>query len=208
MYPGKIRTGKPINFRIYKVVKNTLDSVVAGPGFFGIPAWVAVTGALRRIVVSTLFRRYWRWERIALTFALGNLVFIPVAFLVHPAWGQVAHAMITWRPLIQQRPQRCIKPAMANIFYRKPLVRDGSLLEKQHPGVIVAPISAKKMTMVFSVMPPGTPQRQTGPWRYRIADRRTQNSVELPTQRAVTRTKPDWEFRHDLPFAESLRYQW
>lgn len=73
--------------------------VVAGAGFFGIPAWVAVAGALGLIVVTTLFRRYWRWERITLAFALGNLIFIPVAFLVHPAWGQVAHAMFTWRPL-------------------------------------------------------------------------------------------------------------
>lgn len=73
--------------------------VVAGAGFFGIPAWAAIAGALSLIVLTTLFRRYWRWERITLAFALGNLIFIPVAFLVHPSWGHVAQAMVTWRPL-------------------------------------------------------------------------------------------------------------
>lgn len=73
--------------------------VVAGAGFFGIPAWAAVTGALCLITMTTLFRRYWRWERITLSLALFNLIFIPVAFLVHPPWGQIAHAMVAWRPL-------------------------------------------------------------------------------------------------------------
>ncbi|MCY0878072.1 MAG: divalent metal cation transporter [Firmicutes bacterium] len=73
--------------------------VVAGAGFFGIPSWLAVVGALTLIAVATLSRRYWRWERMTLAFALFNLVFIPVALLVHPHWAAVGHALLTWRPL-------------------------------------------------------------------------------------------------------------
>ena len=73
--------------------------IVAGAGFFGIPAWIAVLAALVLIVLTTVFRQYWRWERMTLALALFNLVFIPVAFMVHPPWGQVAHAFLEWSPL-------------------------------------------------------------------------------------------------------------
>ncbi len=73
--------------------------VVAGAGFFGIPAWLAVLGALTIIALATLSRRYWRWERMTLAFALFNLIFIPVAILVHPHWASVGRALLTWRPL-------------------------------------------------------------------------------------------------------------
>lgn len=73
--------------------------VVAGAGFFGIPDWTAVLGAIALIVATTASRRYWRWERVTLALALFNLVFIPVAFLVHPHWGLISHAIIRWGPL-------------------------------------------------------------------------------------------------------------
>lgn len=73
--------------------------IVAGAGFFGIPPWIAVTGALCLIVLTTVSRQYWRWERLTLGLALLNLVFIPVALMVHPPWGQVAHSIIHWGPL-------------------------------------------------------------------------------------------------------------
>jgi Mn2+/Fe2+ NRAMP family transporter len=73
--------------------------IVAGAGFFGIPPVVAVLGALVIIALAVLSKRYWRWERMTLAFALFNLVFIPVACLVHPDWAQVGHAFVTWGPL-------------------------------------------------------------------------------------------------------------
>ena len=43
--------------------------------------------------------RYWTWERITLAAALFNLIFIPVAFMTHPSWPAVGHALVTWHPL-------------------------------------------------------------------------------------------------------------
>lgn len=71
----------------------------AGLGFFGVPAPIAVLGALLVIVLATLTRRYWTWERIALGLAAFNLVFIPVALLAHPDAGALGRSLLTWGPL-------------------------------------------------------------------------------------------------------------
>ncbi len=75
--------------------------MVAGAGFFGMPAWVAVAAGLGLNGVAILWHRYWSWERVALAAALANLVFIPVALASHPAWGAVGHALLTWTPMPQ-----------------------------------------------------------------------------------------------------------
>ncbi len=71
----------------------------AGLGFFGIPPAVAVSAAVAVVAVAALSGRYRTWERLTLSLAVFNLMFIPVAFLVHPNWGAVGHAMLTWGPL-------------------------------------------------------------------------------------------------------------
>jgi len=73
--------------------------IVAGAGYFGIPAWVAVLGGVTVVSLAALMRRYWNWERFALSLALWNLVFLPVAVMAHPNWGSVAHSFLTWGPL-------------------------------------------------------------------------------------------------------------
>lgn len=73
--------------------------VRAGLGFFGIPAGVAVGGAVGLVILSAATARYATWERIALGLALCNAVFVPVAILSRPDWGAVGHAMLTWSPL-------------------------------------------------------------------------------------------------------------
>ena len=74
-------------------------AIRAGMGFFGVPAWAAVLTALAVLYVALMSHRYWTWERITLTAALFNLVFIPVAFMAHPDWTSVGHAFATWQPL-------------------------------------------------------------------------------------------------------------
>jgi len=74
-------------------------AVRAGLGFFGVPAALAVLGTFLVVVVVTLTRRYWTWERITLSFALFNLIFVPVAVLAHPVSSQVVRAFFTWGPL-------------------------------------------------------------------------------------------------------------
>src|SRR5579871_5448655 len=74
-------------------------AIRAGMVFFGVPAWAAVLTALAVLYVALMSHRYWTWERITLTAALFNLVFIPVAFMAHPDWTSVGHAFATWQPL-------------------------------------------------------------------------------------------------------------
>jgi Mn2+/Fe2+ NRAMP family transporter len=74
-------------------------AIRAGLGFFGVPPAVAVLSALLVLVVALLTHRYWTWERITLAAAMFNLIFIPVALLSHPHWGEIGRALFTWKPL-------------------------------------------------------------------------------------------------------------
>lgn len=71
----------------------------AGLGFFGVPAWIAVGGAIAIVLLAASTARYNTWERIALLLAAGNAVFVPVAMLSRPDWHAVGGAMLTWSPL-------------------------------------------------------------------------------------------------------------
>lgn len=71
----------------------------AGLGFFGVPATWAVLGALLLTCLLVTTHRYWTWERLTLSLALFNLIFVPLAFFTHPAWGEVGKAMVTWHPM-------------------------------------------------------------------------------------------------------------
>jgi Mn2+/Fe2+ NRAMP family transporter len=74
-------------------------AIRAGLGFFGVPPWAAVLSALALLYLALLTHRYWTWERITLAIAAFNLVFVPVAFLTHPSWHSVGHALVAWKPL-------------------------------------------------------------------------------------------------------------
>jgi Mn2+/Fe2+ NRAMP family transporter len=74
-------------------------AIRAGMGFFGVPPSIAVLVALVVLYSALLSHRYWTWERITLTAAIFNLIFVPVAFMTHPDWHSVGHALLTWRPL-------------------------------------------------------------------------------------------------------------
>ncbi|HEY1659876.1 MAG TPA: divalent metal cation transporter [Candidatus Sulfotelmatobacter sp.] len=74
-------------------------AVRAGLGYFGIPPWLAILIALIILYTALISHRYWTWERITLSAALFNLIFIPVALMTHPHWHSVAHAIITAKPL-------------------------------------------------------------------------------------------------------------
>jgi Mn2+/Fe2+ NRAMP family transporter len=72
--------------------------VRAGLGFFGIRPVVAVGGALGIVLGVIATGRYWTWERITLSLAVFNGLFIPVALLAHPDWHAAGRALITWSP--------------------------------------------------------------------------------------------------------------
>src|ERR1700723_1469641 len=73
-------------------------AIRAGLGFFGVPAAVAVSGALLVLSIALMTHRYWTWERIILGAAMFNMMFVPVALLTHPHWGAVGRALVTWTP--------------------------------------------------------------------------------------------------------------
>jgi Mn2+/Fe2+ NRAMP family transporter len=73
--------------------------IAAGAGYFGVPAWLSVTGGVAVVGTAVIVRRYWAWERFFLALALGNLIFVPVAIMTHPDWSFVAHALWSWQPL-------------------------------------------------------------------------------------------------------------
>ncbi len=52
---------------------------------FGIPPYLTVTGVCLLLGVIVLNGRYWTWEKISLLFCVLNLIYIPGAFMVHPA---------------------------------------------------------------------------------------------------------------------------
>lgn len=74
-------------------------AIRAGLGFFHVPAAVSVLGAFLLIVAAVATQRYWTWERIVLSFAIFNLIFIPVAVMAHPVASDVVKAFFTWGPL-------------------------------------------------------------------------------------------------------------
>jgi len=74
-------------------------AIRAGLGFFGVSPAVAVLGAWLVLFAALMAHRYWTWERVTLTAAMFNLLFVPVALLSRPHWGTVSRAMFTWKPL-------------------------------------------------------------------------------------------------------------
>jgi Mn2+/Fe2+ NRAMP family transporter len=74
-------------------------AIAAGARYFGISPPYAVAAGAAIILAALLSRRYRTWERTTLIFALGNLLFIPVAIASHPDAGAVARTFVTWQPL-------------------------------------------------------------------------------------------------------------
>lgn len=70
--------------------------VVVGMSVFGVPHWLSVLCAIIFDAFSLLVLRYYRWERVSLWIAAGNLIFIPLALMAHPHWSAVVNAFASW----------------------------------------------------------------------------------------------------------------
>jgi len=117
-------------------------AIQSGLGYFGVPTPIAVGAGLLLSVGVMLSRRYWTWERIALLLSAFNCLFIPVAVLVHPDWGQVGHALITWGPLPGGVNQNLLLFIMSDIgatvtpwmlFFQQSALKDKGLTPKDIP---------------------------------------------------------------------------
>jgi Mn2+/Fe2+ NRAMP family transporter len=74
-------------------------AIRVGMAFFGVPPVIAVGCAVMLVVAVTSGARYWRWERLAMSLALFNLLFVVVAVLARPSPSQLGAALTTWTPL-------------------------------------------------------------------------------------------------------------
>jgi NRAMP (natural resistance-associated macrophage protein)-like metal ion transporter len=59
--------------------------MTAALSIFGFPPWLTVIGCWLIMGGMILSGRYWTWEKIALVFCIGNLIYIPAAFMIHPS---------------------------------------------------------------------------------------------------------------------------
>lgn len=74
-------------------------AIQAGGLYFGIPPWLSVAIGIALVVASLALRAYATWERVLLTLALGNLLFVPAALFAHPDAAALAYALASWGPL-------------------------------------------------------------------------------------------------------------
>jgi NRAMP (natural resistance-associated macrophage protein)-like metal ion transporter len=63
--------------------------MTAALSIFHVPPVITIIGVSIVMMVMVLQGRYWTWEKIAIVFALLNLIYIPAAFLVHPSVSEV-----------------------------------------------------------------------------------------------------------------------
>src|ERR1700730_8644847 len=62
-----------------------------GLQYFGISQYLSVPLAAAALILITVTGSFRRWERFMYVLIFVNLMVIPLAFLGHPNWGQVAH---------------------------------------------------------------------------------------------------------------------
>jgi len=136
-------------------------AIQAGLGYFGVSTPVAVGGGLLLTITVMLSRRYWTWERITLGLALFNCLFVPVALLVHPDFGAVAHSLITWSPLpagginqnlllfIMSTIGATVTPWM--LFFQQSALKDKGLTPKDIPQARTDTAIGAVLAAVFGI---------------------------------------------------------
>ena len=65
--------------------------MTAAMSIFGVPPWITVIGCWIIMGAMVMTGSYWTWEKIALVFCVGNLIYIPCAFMVHPSVRDILH---------------------------------------------------------------------------------------------------------------------
>ena len=136
-------------------------AIQSGLGYFGVAKPIAVGFGLLLAIGVMLSRRYWTWERIALFISIFNCLFVPVAILVHPDWGQVTHALITWSPLpagginqnlllfIMSDIGATVTPWM--LFFQQSALKDKGLTPKDIPQGRIDTILGALLAAAFGV---------------------------------------------------------
>ncbi len=74
-------------------------AIQAGGLYFGLPSFLSVAIGVLLVIASLGLRRYATWERVLMTLAAGNLLFVPAALFAHPNGAALGRALATWSPL-------------------------------------------------------------------------------------------------------------
>src|SRR5262249_14322713 len=118
--------------------------------------------------------RYWTWEKIALVFCVGNLIYIPAAFMVHPSVSDIVrNSFIPHLPpggftnelffLLMANIGTTIAPWM--LFFQQSSVVDKGLQEKDirlgkldtAVGAFLTVVVATFLIVVCAKLLPGQP---------------------------------------------------
>jgi Mn2+/Fe2+ NRAMP family transporter len=126
---------------------------------FHIPDYVTVF--LCWILMGTMIMvgRYWTWEKVALIFCIGNLIYIPCAFMVHPSVTDIVKGFIPHFPpggftnelffLLMANIGTTIAPWM--LFFQQSSVVDKGLREKDIPFGKMDTVFGSILTVVVAV---------------------------------------------------------
>lgn len=63
--------------------------MTAALSIFHVPPWLTILGVCILMGIMVLQGRYWTWEKIAFLFCALNIIYIPLAFMVHPSVADV-----------------------------------------------------------------------------------------------------------------------
>jgi len=148
--------------------------MTAAMSIFGVPAWVTVLGCWLVMGSMIMSGSYWTWEKLALVFCVGNLIYIPAAFLVQPSVGDIfRNALIPHFPpggftnelffLLMANIGTTIAPWM--LFFQQSSVVDKGLQEKDIKfgkwdtaiGSFLTVIVATFLIIVCAKLLPGQP---------------------------------------------------
>ena len=132
----------------------------AGLGFFGVPPLLAVGGSILVIGLAISTSRYRTWERLVMALALGNAIFLPIAFLAHPDAPEIGHALLTWSPLPGGLKPDTIALMIADIgatvtpwmlFFQQGAVADKGLVPRDLLGARIDTLVGTILATVFAI---------------------------------------------------------
>jgi NRAMP (natural resistance-associated macrophage protein)-like metal ion transporter len=134
--------------------------MTAALSIFHIPPFVTVIFCWILMGTMIMVGRYWTWEKVALIFCVGNLIYIPCAFMVHPSVKDIVYnSFIPHFPeggftnelffLLMANIGTTIAPWM--IFFQQSSVVDKGLREKDIPFGKMDTIFGSIFTVVVAV---------------------------------------------------------
>ncbi|MFA7694620.1 MAG: divalent metal cation transporter [Methanoregula sp.] len=133
--------------------------MTAAMSIFHIPPVVTIVVVSMVMLLMVVQGRYWTWEKIAIVFAVLNLIYIPAAFLVHPSVGDVlGQGLIPHFPggfdgtlffFLMANIGTTIAPWM--IFFQQSAVVDKGMKEKDIPFGQMDTLIGSAFTVIVAI---------------------------------------------------------